>query len=1110
MARKVKNWSEMLEEIQFRRSFVYREGCKFVYDSGDLPDSLVGVAPGTVLALRRPHGITATQMPGKAEDWIVIGSGEGGSIPQIVDEDLDEVSTNAVQNKVIKEALDSKVSTVAQNYTDRQKENARTNIGAQENITTMQNVQPIVAALNDRAADVVPVTNEVKALGYKVLNPNQSFVSQVVDANTVYEIRDNFMAVENVIVNAQTVTLNTSILIGNKRYYCPVNAISILPSNTTNKAVYLNGTGFVLLEQVNNEYQILSPNCVFLEDKQVYPAIAHSAETTGTIDDVTTSYLLENVATISNNNYYYTAEITVGAGKVLTIPSGYVVLNSDATAILSSTTTYTNETENDVIVHIGLKHSNASVSYSIYETLPPNVTLKFNGGSISGILWGANTKINANGTVGFIKETGFLKGTWANSDFYVDWWSCKADSSDDTAILQGIANAISLNGKGNLIFPKEKVYGVAVYNYTKIGYSSPKVITFSNCNVDVNLNGCTIKYIYTGFSEEVTGWNTATGENETKVLTQSDFTGYVVINFIECPTSSIHDGEIIGDRLTHNYQAKTLRWDSNLSKYKWVSSTHEFGWAVRAQGGTFSMYNMNNHDFTGDALYLQNGATQKLNALVKNNELHHCRRQGISVGSAQNISIENNKIHNIGSYDGINGTSPMAGIDLEYEQAGDRIFDSIIINNNDFHDCGKSIGWATWSGQHGIYMELYDNIFERAPISGFGNIVESVDTLKYNRLSIDSSSVQDSSNVSNTLPANTTNVEFKRLSIEQVHGVIENSIFEDSYRVFCGNKSISFKGCKFKNIDGNGSPDGISFYEGVASLRKEINANFESCTIESSSIKVSAKSGSSITFTNCTVKEVNIINYEGTCHFLFINCKIENIGSYYADTLSLFEFINCEIKDTRAETGYPTSFNAKETVKYMGYGPSMSIFRNCVIDIALYNYNQLIKQRLLEFYDCVIKHFWRYIVTTNSSSDISQQVTFTNCKLGDIYCNISQRLVYNNCVDMFPIKTVVSTASNDSLHVLNALSVNNGNSNSFPFTVTFTVQEAGQYYFGVGFPLSFGSTLVSSDGTTFTKVGSITLSTREGVAELYQYWKSSEPITFEEGSLSKVITFSEN
>lgn len=209
MARKVKNWSEMLEEIQFRRSFVYREGCKFVYDSGDLPDSLVSVAPGTVLALRRPHGITATQMPGKAEDWIVIGSGEGGSIPQIVDEDLDNVSTNAVQNKVIKEALDSKVSTVAQTYTDRQKENARTNIGAQENIVAMQNVQPIVAALNDRVAVSAEVegVSKLRSMGYKVLKApvtgdiTTSFQRQLaptVDGtaqpitNTVFEVKDYF------------------------------------------------------------------------------------------------------------------------------------------------------------------------------------------------------------------------------------------------------------------------------------------------------------------------------------------------------------------------------------------------------------------------------------------------------------------------------------------------------------------------------------------------------------------------------------------------------------------------------------------------------------------------------------------------------------------------------------------------------------------------------------------------------------------------------------------------------------------------------------------------------------------------------------------------------
>ncbi len=111
MARKIKKWSEMLEEIQSRRSRVYREGCKFVYDSGDLPDGLIGVAPGTVLALQRPHGITALQMPGNAEDWIVIGggSGGGGGVSITIDSSLSSTSTNPVQNKAVKAALDEKM-----------------------------------------------------------------------------------------------------------------------------------------------------------------------------------------------------------------------------------------------------------------------------------------------------------------------------------------------------------------------------------------------------------------------------------------------------------------------------------------------------------------------------------------------------------------------------------------------------------------------------------------------------------------------------------------------------------------------------------------------------------------------------------------------------------------------------------------------------------------------------------------------------------------------------------------------------------------------------------------------------------------------------------------
>ena len=69
----------MLAEKETRKSKVYHEGAKFVYDGdgSDLPEGL-SAGLGRVLCLQRKHGISAVQMPGTADDWIVIGGGSGG------------------------------------------------------------------------------------------------------------------------------------------------------------------------------------------------------------------------------------------------------------------------------------------------------------------------------------------------------------------------------------------------------------------------------------------------------------------------------------------------------------------------------------------------------------------------------------------------------------------------------------------------------------------------------------------------------------------------------------------------------------------------------------------------------------------------------------------------------------------------------------------------------------------------------------------------------------------------------------------------------------------------------------------------------------------------
>jgi len=69
------------------------------------------------------------------------------------------------------------------------------------------------------------------------------------------------------------------------------------------------------------------------------------------------------------------------------------------------------------------------------------------------------------------------------------------------------------------------------------------------------------------------------------------------------------------------------------------------------------------------------------NVIVRNSELHHNRRQGITIGGADNVVIEHNVIHDI------NGVAPQSGIDVEggYGENG-FLNTNIQIRNNEFYN----------------------------------------------------------------------------------------------------------------------------------------------------------------------------------------------------------------------------------------------------------------------------------------------------------------------------------------------------------------------------------------------------------------------------------------
>lgn len=84
---------------------------------------------------------------------------------------------------------------------------------------------------------------------------------------------------------------------------------------------------------------------------------------------------------------------------------------------------------------------------------------------------------------------------------------------------------------------------------------------------------------------------------------------------------------------------------------------------------------------TGYSMTLHSAKIPK-NTYIEKCNLHHNRRQGISIGGKW-IFIRDNEIHHIGGVGTVNGTPPMGGIDIEDGYAANQY---IFIDNNYFHN----------------------------------------------------------------------------------------------------------------------------------------------------------------------------------------------------------------------------------------------------------------------------------------------------------------------------------------------------------------------------------------------------------------------------------------
>lgn len=132
-------------------------------------------------------------------------------------------------------------------------------------------------------------------------------------------------------------------------------------------------------------------------------------------------------------------------------------------------------------------------------------------------------------------------------------------------------------------------------------------------------------------------------------MATNDTWNYCVLAVRRAQDVIIRGGTIIGDRETHVYAG---------------GGGHDEGHAICIEGNSERVLveNMTLQKVTGDGILIVGSGDEGASCFditIRSNDIHHNRRQGVSIVGGVRILIENNDIHHI------QGTAPQFGIDIE-------------------------------------------------------------------------------------------------------------------------------------------------------------------------------------------------------------------------------------------------------------------------------------------------------------------------------------------------------------------------------------------------------------------------------------------------------------
>lgn len=364
-------------------------------------------------------------------------------------------------------------------------------------------------------------------------------------------------------------------------------------------------------------------------------------------------------------------------------------------------------------------------------------------------------------------ENEFRVKEYSNLINVKDFGAVGDGTTDDTEAIKSAVASLNENG-GILYFPTGTyVVSVSDNKESSINLNSDK-------NIEVDFGKSTIQ------------------------MTTNGYPNYYIVNAENCTNVEVRNGNLIGDRLTHDYVT--------------TESSHCWGHGVVSKNNkSCNILNMEISDMTGDAISTStyDNGTTKGTTNINDCNLHHCRRMGITIIDSDIVNVKNTNIQYIGTTDGIEGVAPKSGIDIEPHYENGTI-NYVLLDNVNIENIADSATFGIiQNGPHRENVEKIDIVNSKIENFFIGNSANIKKSELINPNTIRQCTIEDSYLYNEEGYLYLTDTIVKNCTFEG--NDIKNEKNDANFRIIPTNVTVN--NSTFKNLMGTGNYETNSLAE---------------------------------------------------------------------------------------------------------------------------------------------------------------------------------------------------------------------------------------------------------------------------------------------------------